>query len=345
MSRPHRSRFSTRLVLFLLSLSVAAAATAVPPGWHESEPLCKLECRSKGYELSVGHWPQPPPGHQEYFMEVVKRPMSQYMSATTYLFLQDHHIFPSWHVDHIDKVEEDATLADGFCDIAGIPITGTVYEVVTRNPNEFVNGGVEFPAEDDDPCRMGTAQRVAFYNRLVTTQHLDPRLLLPLCDDRCVEVELPEGKEPEGPWGAHGCLPAEYANWGEVPEAQIEEIKKWCDFPTAPAKAAAGLEHPADFQGPKAPPTPQARCRWTRWLNRDGPGGSGDFETLKDFVAAGSVCAQPTAIQCSTVDGTPWNEAGQQYRCDAAVGGVCVNQKQAKGQRCHDYRVRFCCPG
>lgn len=79
---------------------------------------------------------------------------------------------------------------------------------------------------------------------------------------------------------------------------------------------------------------------WTDWLNRDTPGGSGDFETVKDFLAAGKIDPNPVAIQCRTRDGKPWQAAGQTYTCDVNVGGVCRNADQSKG-RCLDYEVRF----
>lgn len=79
---------------------------------------------------------------------------------------------------------------------------------------------------------------------------------------------------------------------------------------------------------------------WTAWLNRDGPGGSGDFETLKDLRSQG-VCAKPLGIECRVRgDHRPWNATGQTYTCAADKGGICQN----KGQSCLDYEVRFLCP-
>lgn len=91
------------------------------------------------------------------------------------------------------------------------------------------------------------------------------------------------------------------------------------------------------------PPLPS--CTWTAWLNRDAPSGVGDFETLKDFVQAGQVCAQPTKVECRTRPGhQDWGQAGQVYQCATALGGVCGNADQPGGQSCLDYEVRFCCP-
>lgn len=84
---------------------------------------------------------------------------------------------------------------------------------------------------------------------------------------------------------------------------------------------------------------------WTPWLNRDTPGGSGDYETLAEFLKAGKACQEPTDIQCQTTDGKNWRDAGQVYICDAKKGGICANGEQQSGVRCLDYRVRFLCPG
>ena len=90
---------------------------------------------------------------------------------------------------------------------------------------------------------------------------------------------------------------------------------------------------------------PEARCRgtWTPWLDRDTPGGSGDYETLKDHLQAGHGCRQPSAIECRTKGGVPSSKTGEVVHCAPAVGGYCVNQEQPKGKRCSDYEVRFCC--
>lgn len=80
--------------------------------------------------------------------------------------------------------------------------------------------------------------------------------------------------------------------------------------------------------------------QWTDWLNRDQPGGSGDYETLSAFVEAGQACPAPLDVQCQRTDGVDWTRTGQRYDCRPETGGVCRNE----GQRCADYRVRFLCP-
>lgn len=86
-----------------------------------------------------------------------------------------------------------------------------------------------------------------------------------------------------------------------------------------------------------------ANADWTEWLNRDNAGGSGDYETLSEFLKTGQACANPIAIECSTLDGRDWAETGQNYVCDVGKGGICVNRNQS-GSGCLDYRVRFLCP-
>jgi len=81
---------------------------------------------------------------------------------------------------------------------------------------------------------------------------------------------------------------------------------------------------------------------WTPWLNRDAPGGSGDFETLANFVAAGQACANPTAVECKTLGGVNWSQTGEVYSCTLS-GGTCLNASQPDGS-CQDYQVRFLCP-
>lgn len=89
---------------------------------------------------------------------------------------------------------------------------------------------------------------------------------------------------------------------------------------------------------------PQPSGHWTTWLNRDDPGGKGDFETLREFLAAGQACTAPTGIECQTLDGRPWNETGEVVTCRPDVGGYCYNEHQRAGKRCSNYRVRFLCP-
>ncbi|RMH21282.1 MAG: hypothetical protein D6696_06150 [Acidobacteria bacterium] len=95
---------------------------------------------------------------------------------------------------------------------------------------------------------------------------------------------------------------------------------------------------------------PTHYVRWTRWLNRDGPSGSGDFETLRDHrrESPREVCEKPINIECrvkgsGVVVKTGVLPDGVVFTCDKRVGGVCDNRKQKRGVRCRDYEVRFAC--
>jgi len=80
---------------------------------------------------------------------------------------------------------------------------------------------------------------------------------------------------------------------------------------------------------------------WTGWYDRDDASGVGDFETLVDLTG---VCANPVAIDCSTVGNVDWTDTGETVTCDPAIGLTCVNANQGDGY-CLDYKVRFACPG
>ena len=84
---------------------------------------------------------------------------------------------------------------------------------------------------------------------------------------------------------------------------------------------------------------------WTSWLNRDYPGGVGDFETTADFVRDGDIpCANPVAIECVTyATGADYTTTGEVYSCDPKTGGVCRNDNQPDDS-CQNYKVRFGCP-
>ena len=48
---------------------------------------------------------------------------------------------------------------------------------------------------------------------------------------------------------------------------------------------------------------------WTRWLDRDDPSLTGDWETLNYFPEA-QVCPRPVGIECQTTSGQPYESAG-----------------------------------
>ena len=48
---------------------------------------------------------------------------------------------------------------------------------------------------------------------------------------------------------------------------------------------------------------------WTKWLDRDNPGGTGDWEHLSAFNPS-TVCPRPVGIDCETTSGTPYDQTG-----------------------------------
>jgi len=78
---------------------------------------------------------------------------------------------------------------------------------------------------------------------------------------------------------------------------------------------------------------------WTEWKNRDSPSGLGDYETLADMAG---VCATPYSIECQTVAGVDYRQAGQKVTCSPTTGLICLNAEN--NGSCLDYRVRFLCP-
>lgn len=80
---------------------------------------------------------------------------------------------------------------------------------------------------------------------------------------------------------------------------------------------------------------------WTRWLDRDDAGGSGDWELLSLFNPA-DVCTNPSAVLCETTNGNSHWWTGETVSC-TLNGLACQNAQQSDGL-CEDYRVKFYCP-
>ncbi len=79
---------------------------------------------------------------------------------------------------------------------------------------------------------------------------------------------------------------------------------------------------------------------WTEWKNRDGPAGSGDWETK---IEMSDICENPIDIECKTVEGEiDYTQTGQAYTCTPSHGGSCDNSQN--NYQCLDYKVRFKCP-
>lgn len=86
---------------------------------------------------------------------------------------------------------------------------------------------------------------------------------------------------------------------------------------------------------------------WTNWLNRDGAGGSGDWEA-RSLFSPSEVCEYPTDIEARRVGTSaafsvndPWPEIFSQF--SAQQGLVCLNADQVDNS-CNNYEVRFLCP-
>ncbi|CAL9692702.1 unnamed protein product [Knipowitschia caucasica] len=84
---------------------------------------------------------------------------------------------------------------------------------------------------------------------------------------------------------------------------------------------------------------------WTQWLDRDNPGGTGDWELLSNLRQQyPEICEKPKKIEVVTTSGNvPATATGQDSLFiifSPTEGFVCKN---APGQFCRDYKVRFGC--
>ena len=138
---------------------------------------------------------------------------------------------------------------------------------------------------------------------------------------------------------------ATYASYSAAPSTPTTKTKYWTTVGAKTVQATALSDAHGRTLSATTPRTIQVtNPTWTAWINRDAPGGAGDYETLVDIRNEGyAVCANPVGIDCQTTSGTPWNSTGQVYSCSVSTGGVCVNAQQSSGS-CLDYKVRFLCP-
>eukprot|EP00118_Oscarella_pearsei_P020013 m.215603 g.215603 ORF g.215603 m.215603 type:complete len:209 (+) comp39836_c0_seq1:464-1090(+) len=94
------------------------------------------------------------------------------------------------------------------------------------------------------------------------------------------------------------------------------------------------------------PSTPPPSGCWGPWLDRDNPSGTGDYETLRDFIREKApVCPKPSGIRCRRKDNKiDASQSGETVVCRKDVGFYCVNRAQ-RDRRCNfDYEVSFQCP-
>jgi hypothetical protein len=90
------------------------------------------------------------------------------------------------------------------------------------------------------------------------------------------------------------------------------------------------------------PPPPPPYIRWSSWLNRDNPSGTGDWETLADFSFSQVGCSLPAFIDAKTIAGVSWQSTGEKLTVSPDVGLFCRVAEQTDGD-CQDYQVRFGC--
>lgn len=83
---------------------------------------------------------------------------------------------------------------------------------------------------------------------------------------------------------------------------------------------------------------------WTEWYNRDGPDGTGDWETLTDLKKANpEICNDPLQVQCQTTTGLDYTQTGEVVTCAPDKGAICINSQQPDGECDYNYQVRFNC--
>lgn len=93
-------------------------------------------------------------------------------------------------------------------------------------------------------------------------------------------------------------------------------------------------------------PTNPSQEGWTDWLNRDGNGGTGDWERLWDHnvMSSAGICPHPIDVQARTVSGqVDVSQTGENVVFGTPYGLSCSNSSQANGG-CSNYEVRFLCP-
>ncbi|XP_072313277.1 mucin-5AC-like [Eucyclogobius newberryi] len=90
----------------------------------------------------------------------------------------------------------------------------------------------------------------------------------------------------------------------------------------------------------------QPKGCWTKWFDRDNPGGTGDWELLSNLIDEnpGKVCESPLQIEARTTSGNSVTSTGDVIAVfDSSNGFVCKISDQSGGY-CDDYEVRFFCP-
>ncbi|XP_019623670.1 PREDICTED: uncharacterized protein LOC109469577 [Branchiostoma belcheri] len=87
---------------------------------------------------------------------------------------------------------------------------------------------------------------------------------------------------------------------------------------------------------------------WTDWMNAGYPNSvnGGDYETFSVLRRQYSFCLDQEVVdvECRVAEyGTPYNQAGQNVKCDVLNGLTCNNNEQSPVPECYDYEIRFKC--
>lgn len=92
-------------------------------------------------------------------------------------------------------------------------------------------------------------------------------------------------------------------------------------------------------------PTAQAEVSWGGWINRDGPGGSGDWEDLAGHINNGDApCTDPVDVQVRRrSDDVNFLETGEVPFLARPDYGFACTKDQQPDNACFDYEVRFGC--
>ncbi len=352
----------TLLLIFSTLLACPWPAFSDVIGGSTSEVVCSFRCNWEGYELAVTRVRE---GH---VITVVRRPQIQYANADRVGGLVG--LNPDPGTATVTKVAEGATPLDAYCNYEGFPLRGTIF-LLERNVENLYpfDAGATPPLQNSTLCHgRSLNQLVAEYNSIVK-----PQPPVPSCSyylrpaggkaQGCRPVSTTGSSPVVKPMAPRGHTPAQFENFGDLPKdhescenwvpdgfdlkgkPKYKCLDDWLEGEAATAQPPGGASsqtssglQPRNFQNAGSCPGEKA---WTPWLDRDNESGTGDFEGLKDFQAAGQACPQPLAIECQTTGGRDWRDAGQRYACEAAKGGFCRNDQN--GGRCLDYRVRFLC--
>lgn len=65
---------------------------------------------------------------------------------------------------------------------------------------------------------------------------------------------------------------------------------------------------------------------WTDWVNRDRPGGTGDWQHVPTLYEEGLIpCPNPIGIVCETTDGIPASNTQDILTVSSEKGCICIN--------------------